>query len=38
VNFLGAEAPAAQPYGATLGHAAEKEQFGATRRARWFGR
>jgi sulfide:quinone oxidoreductase len=38
VNFLGAETPAAQPYGATLGHAAEKEQFGATRRARWFGR
>jgi sulfide:quinone oxidoreductase len=38
VNFLGGEAPAAEPYGATLGHAAEKDEFGATRRARWFGR
>src|SRR3954449_7011977 len=38
VNFLGGDAPAAQPSGATIGHAAEKEEFGATRRARWFGR
>ena len=38
VNFLSGEAPAAQPYGATLAHAAEKDEFGATRRARWFGR
>lgn len=38
VNFLRGDAPAAQPYGATLDYAAEKEAFGATRRARWFGR
>ena len=38
VNFLAGDAPAAEPYGATLGHAAEKHEFGATRRARWFGR
>ncbi|HEY1360569.1 MAG TPA: FAD/NAD(P)-binding oxidoreductase [Thermoleophilaceae bacterium] len=38
VNFLSGEAPAAEPYGATLAHAAEKDEFGATRRARWFGR
>ena len=38
VNFLSGDAPAAEPYGATLGHAAEKEEFGAVRRARWFGR
>ena len=38
VNFLSGEAPAAQPYAATLAHAAEKEAFAATRRARWFGR
>ncbi len=38
VNFLGGAAPAAQPYGATLEHAAEKDEFAATRRARWFGR
>jgi sulfide:quinone oxidoreductase len=38
VNFLSGEAPAAQPYGATLEHAAEKDEFAATRRARWFGR
>ena len=38
VNFLSGEAPAAQPYLPTLEHAAEKDQFGATRRARWFGR
>ena len=38
VNFLGGEAPTAEPYGATLAHAAEKDEFAATRRARWFGR
>jgi sulfide:quinone oxidoreductase len=38
VNFLSGDAAAAQPYGATLEHAAEKEEFAATRRARWFGR
>jgi sulfide:quinone oxidoreductase len=38
VNFLSGEAPAAEPYGATVAHAAEKDEFGATRRARWFGR
>ena len=38
VNFLSGDAPAAQPYGATLAYAAEKDEFGATRRARWFGR
>jgi sulfide:quinone oxidoreductase len=38
VNFLAGEAPAAEPYGATRAHAAEKDEFAATRRARWFGR
>jgi sulfide:quinone oxidoreductase len=38
VNFLSADARAAQPYGATLGYAGEKDDFGAVRRARWFGR
>jgi sulfide:quinone oxidoreductase len=38
VNFLSGDAPAAQPYHAAIEHAAEKEAFGATRRARWFGR
>src|SRR4051812_36258409 len=38
VNFLSGEAPATQPYGATLEYAADKDEFGATRRARWFGR
>jgi hypothetical protein len=38
VDFLSGEAPAAQPYRATLEHAADKDEFGATRRARWFGR
>jgi sulfide:quinone oxidoreductase len=37
VNFLGGDAPAAEAYGATLAYAAEKEEFAATRRARWFG-
>ena len=38
VNFLSGDAPEAQPYGAALEHAAEKGEFGAIRRARWFGR
>ena len=38
VNFLRGDAPAAQAHGATLAYAAEKDEFGATRRARWFGR
>jgi sulfide:quinone oxidoreductase len=37
VNFLSGEAPEAQAHPATLAHAAEKDAFGATRRARWFG-
>ncbi len=37
VNFLRGDAPAAQRYDASLEHAAEKEEFGAVRRARWFG-
>jgi sulfide:quinone oxidoreductase len=37
VNFLSGEAPTAEPHGATLAHAAEKDEFAATRRARWFG-
>ena len=37
VNFLRGDGPAAEPHGATLAYAAEKEEFGAVRRARWFG-
>jgi sulfide:quinone oxidoreductase len=37
VNFLHGDAPAAQRYEPALEYAAEKEQFGAVRRARWFG-
>ena len=37
VNFLHGDAPAAQRYEPALEYAAEKEQFGAMRRARWFG-
>ncbi|HYI98926.1 MAG TPA: FAD-dependent oxidoreductase [Thermoleophilaceae bacterium] len=37
VNFLQGEAPAAQRHDPSLEHAAEKAEFGATRRARWFG-
>jgi sulfide:quinone oxidoreductase len=37
VNFLHGDAPAAQRYEPSLEYAAEKEQFGAIRRARWFG-
>jgi sulfide:quinone oxidoreductase len=36
VNFLAGDAPAAQRYHPTLGYAAEKAEFGAVRRARWF--
>jgi sulfide:quinone oxidoreductase len=38
VNFLQGDAPAAERYEPSLEYAAEKAQFGATRRARWFGR
>ena len=38
VSFLGGDAPAAQRYDPSLEYAAEKEEFGAVRRARWFGR
>jgi sulfide:quinone oxidoreductase len=37
VNFLHGDAPAAQRYEPALEYAAEKEEFGAIRRARWFG-
>ena len=38
VSFLSGDRPEAHPHGATREHAAEKDEFGATRRARWFGR
>ena len=38
VNFLRGDAPAAQRHDPSLEHAAEKEEFGAVRRTRWFGR
>ena len=38
INFLKGESPEAQRYDPSLEHALEKEEFGATRRARWFGR
>jgi sulfide:quinone oxidoreductase len=38
VNFLGGPAPAAEPNEPSSEYAAEKEAFGAARRARWFGR
>ena len=38
INFLRGDAPEAHRYDPSLKYAAEKEQFGATRRARWFGR
>jgi len=38
INFLSGDAPEAHRYDPSLEYAAEKEQFGATRRARWFGR
>ena len=37
VNFLGGEAPAADRNDPSTAYAAEKADFGATRRARWFG-
>ena len=37
VNFLQGDAPAAQRHDPSTAYAAEKEQFGAVRRARWFG-
>ena len=37
VNFLSGPAADAQPYDASREYAAEKLEFGATRRARWFG-
>ena len=37
VNFLHGDAPAAERHEPALAFAAEKEQFGAVRRARWFG-
>jgi sulfide:quinone oxidoreductase len=37
VNFLRGESPDAERYDPSLEYAAEKLQFGATRRARWFG-
>ena len=38
VSFLSGTAPAAQRYEPSRAYAAEKEEFGAIRRARWFGR
>jgi len=37
VNFLQGDAPVAQPHDPSREYAAEKAEFGATRRARWFG-
>jgi sulfide:quinone oxidoreductase len=37
VNFLQGDAPAADRHDPAIEHAAEKAEFGATRRARWFG-
>ena len=37
VNFLRGESPAAEPHEPSREYAAEKAEFGATRRARWFG-
>jgi sulfide:quinone oxidoreductase len=38
VNFLGGESPSAELSGVKPAHVAEKAEFAATRRARWFGR
>jgi sulfide:quinone oxidoreductase len=38
VNFLQGDAPAAERHDPSRQYAAEKAEFGATRRARWFGR
>ena len=37
VNFLRGESAAAERHDPSRGYAAEKDEFGATRRARWFG-
>jgi sulfide:quinone oxidoreductase len=37
VNFLRGESPAAERHDPSREYAAEKDEFGATRRARWFG-
>jgi sulfide:quinone oxidoreductase len=37
INFLGGDQPAAEPHPPSREYAAEKAEFGATRRARWFG-
>jgi sulfide:quinone oxidoreductase len=37
VNFLRGESPAAERHDPSLEYAAEKAEFGATRRSRWFG-
>jgi sulfide:quinone oxidoreductase len=37
VSFLSGDAPAAEPHQPSVAYAAEKAEFGATRRARWFG-
>jgi sulfide:quinone oxidoreductase len=37
VNFLSGPAAAAKRFEPSRDYAAEKEEFGATRRARWFG-
>jgi sulfide:quinone oxidoreductase len=38
INFLGGERPEAQRYEPSTEYALEKQEYGATRRARWFGR
>lgn len=38
VTFLAGEGPTATPHRPSREHAGEKQQFGAARRARWFGR
>jgi sulfide:quinone oxidoreductase len=38
INFLGGDKPEARRYDPSREYALEKEEFGATRRARWFGR
>jgi sulfide:quinone oxidoreductase len=37
VNFLHGESAAAERHDPSLEYASEKDEFGATRRARWFG-
>ena len=38
INFLRGDVPTAQRHDPSLAYAAEKEEFGEVRRARWFGR